>query len=235
MSLETFEGFNIYHYKEVVSTNTEALDLISKGISDEIVVIADKQTGGKGRAGKTWLSPEGNLYASLIINQVQRLTEFTFISALAVGNTLLSLISNINLQYKWPNDVLIDSQKISGILLERQFNSSFLVIGIGINIVYAPLPNSTCISNYGISISNMDLLKRLIINFNRLRQMWLSGGFCVIKELWLQRAFKLNEQVSIKFSDKLYKGVFTDINECGKLVLQKKNKSLVCFNAGSIL
>ncbi len=88
------EGFRIYHYKEVPSTNKEALGLIEKGISNETIIIADKQAEGRGRTGKSWISPEGNLYASLIINQetdVSKLTELTFVTALAVGNTLLSL------------------------------------------------------------------------------------------------------------------------------------------------
>lgn len=157
---ETFEGFHIHHYKEVPSTNKEALGLIEKGISNETVIIADKQTEGRGRTGKSWISPEGNLYASLIINQetdVSKLTELTFVTALAVGNTLLSLnflnnqthcgvipvrdtgihtfssgsqcqstgmtrdqfINDLNLQHKWPNDILIDGKKISGILVEK--------------------------------------------------------------------------------------------------------------------
>ncbi|MBD0391112.1 biotin--[acetyl-CoA-carboxylase] ligase [Wolbachia endosymbiont of Pentalonia nigronervosa] len=286
MTFKTFAGFHIHHYKEVVSTNIEALDLIDKKIANETAIIANKQTGGKGRTGKVWISPEGNLYVSLIINQVtdiNKLTEFTFIAALAVGSTLLSLDllqnrfmmrnvlgetqastaeyldvfeehrqvlttklpseigfargllkSDLHLQYKWPNDVLIDNKKISGILLEKKFNSNWLVIGIGINITYAPLPGTTCISDYGNSISNIDLLKELIINFNRLRKQWLLCGFYDIQKMWLKRAFKLNEQVRIRLADKLYTGTFTDIDEYGRLVLQQEDKNLIYFNVGEL-
>ncbi|WP_410530032.1 biotin--[acetyl-CoA-carboxylase] ligase [Wolbachia endosymbiont (group A) of Ennomos erosarius] len=376
------EGFHIYHYKEVSSTNKEALDLIDRGISNETVIIADKQTEGRGRTGKNWISPEGNFYASLVINlfndylnesqlsvsfqrvtlesrnqeewsstqlykrcgiptkddvipvprhwdpenlitnghirqlcnknwipvsrtgmtphttcklqcshsyvsstgentgmterglmnQVSKLTELTFVTALAVGNTLLSLnflnnqthcsvipvrdtgihtfssgsqcqstgmtrdpfINDLNLQYKWPNDVLVDSKKISGILLEKKSNLSWLVIGIGININHAPLPGTTCISNYGESVSNIDLLKELIINFNKLRKQWLFDGFYAIRKMWLTRAFKLNEQISVKLADKLYEGIFADIDKSGKLVLQQKDGSLIYFDAGEL-
>lgn len=237
MTFKTFEGFHIHHYKEVVSTNIEALDLIDKKISNETAIIANKQTGGKGRTGKVWISPEGNLYASLIINQVtdiNKLTEFTFIAALAVGNTLLSLKSDLHLQYKWPNDVLIDNKKISGILLEKKINSNWLVIGIGINITCAPLPETICISDYGNPMLNTNLLKELIINFNRLRKQWLLCGFYDIQKMWLRRAFKLNDQVSIRLADKLYTGTFTDIDEYGRLVLQQENKNLIYFNAGEL-
>lgn len=231
------EGFHIYHYKEVSSTNKEALDLIDKGISNETVIIADKQTEGRGRTGKSWISPEGNFYASLIINQetdVSKLTELTFVTALAVGNTLLSFMNDSNIQYKWPNDVLVDSKKISGILLEKRSNSNWLIIGIGINVNHAPLPGTTCISNYGESVSNMDLLKELIINFNKLRKQWLFDGFYAIREMWLKKAFKMNEQISVKLANKLYEGIFADINESGKLVLQQKDGSLIYFDAGEL-
>ncbi|WP_214241864.1 biotin--[acetyl-CoA-carboxylase] ligase [Wolbachia pipientis] len=364
---EIFEGFRINHYKEVSSTNKEALGLIEKGISNETIIIADKQTEGRGRTGKSWISPEGNLYASLIVNlfndylsenqfsvsfqsvtlesrkkeewsstqlykrcgiptkddvipvprhwdpenlitnghirqlcnknwipvsrtgmtsdgagitvgltsqvkDISKLTELTFVTALAVGNTLLSLnflnnqthcgvipvrdtgihtfssgsqcqstgmtrdpfINDLNLQYKWPNDVLIDGKKISGILLERKSNSNWLIIGIGININHAPLPGTTCISNYGESVSNIDLLKELIINFNKLRKQWLFDGFYAIREMWLKKAFKMNEQISVKLSDKLYEGIFADIDKSGKLVLQQKDGSLIYFDAGEL-
>ncbi|WP_434732594.1 biotin--[acetyl-CoA-carboxylase] ligase [Wolbachia endosymbiont of Zygogramma bicolorata] len=234
---ETFEGFHIHHYKEVSSTNEEALDLIDKGISNETVIIADKQTEGRGRTGKSWISPEGNLYASLIINQetdVSKLTELTFVTALAVGNTLLSFISDSNVQHKWPNDILIDGKKISGILLEKRSNSNWLIIGIGINVNHAPLPGTTCISNYGESVSNIDLLKELIINFNKLRKQWLFDGFYAIREMWLKKAFKMNKQISVKLADKLYEGIFADIDKSGKLVLQQKDGSLIYFDAGEL-
>ncbi|MFP3021197.1 MAG: biotin--[acetyl-CoA-carboxylase] ligase [Wolbachia sp.] len=284
---ETFEGFHIHHYKEVSSTNEEALDLIERGISNETVIIADRQIEGRGRTGKSWVSPEGNFYASLVINllhnnyldksllllssqrvtlesrnqeawipvsstgmtsdgtgitvgltsqvtDISKLTELTFVTALAVGNTLLSFVSDSNVQHKWPNDILIDCKKISGILLEKRSNSNWLIIGIGINVNHAPLPGTTCISNYGESVSNMDLLKELIINFNKLRKQWLFDGFYAIRKMWLTRAFKMNEQISVKLADKLYEGIFADINESGKLVLQQKDGSLIYFDAGEL-
>lgn len=271
----TLEGFRIHHYKEVSSTNKEALDLIEKGISNETIIITDKQTEGRGRTGKSWISPEGNFYASLIINQetdISKLTELTFVTALAVGNTLLSLnflnnqthcgvipvrytgihtfssesqcqstgmtrdpsINDLNLQYKWPNDILIDGKKISGILLEKRSNSNWIIIGIGINVNHAPLPKTTCISNYDESVSNIDLLKELIINFNKLRKQWLFNGFHAIREMWLKKAFKMNEQISVKLADKLYEGIFADIDKSGKLVLQQKDGSLIYFDAGEL-
>ncbi|QOD37876.1 biotin--[acetyl-CoA-carboxylase] ligase [Candidatus Wolbachia massiliensis] len=298
---KTFKGFHIHYYKEVSSTNEEALDLIRRGISNETVIISDKQTEGRGRTGKNWVSPEGNFYASLVVNlfndylsqlsvsfqrvtlesrkkepvsstgmtsegigmkekglvnniaDVSKLTELTFVTALAVGNTLLSFISNSNVQYKWPNDVFVDGKKISGILLERKSNSNWLVIGIGINISHAPMPGTTCISKLflspviqtgiqvqtpascaGMTLQNTDLLKELIINFNKLRKQWIFDGFYAIREMWLQRAFKMNKQISVKLADKLHEGIFIDIDKSGRLVLQQEDGGLIYFDAGEL-
>ena len=230
--IDQFEGFYIYHYREVSSTNTVALDLIDHGISNEAIVIADKQTNGRGRIGKRWISPIGNFYASLIISQAT--AEFVFIAALAIGNTLLSFIDNLSIQYKWPNDIMVDKKKISGILLEKKSNSQWLVIGVGINILSAPLLETASISEYGKSISSIDLLKEIVINFNILRNLWQSYGFYVIQEMWLKRALNLNERISIKLIDKIYYGIFVGIDEYGRLILQQKEKSLVYFNTGEL-
>ncbi len=297
MTPKTFEGFHIYHYEEVSSTNGKALDLIDRGISNETVIIADKQTEGRGRTGKNWISPEGNFYASFIINLLQitslgssithwdsrlavaahldvipahdakiqcwndreslsKLTELTFVTALAVGNTLLSFINDSNVQYKWPNDIFVDGKKISGILLEKKSNSNWLVIGIGINIDHAPLLEATCInkllsssvvpvtdtkiqmqvpmSHARMILQNIYILKELVTNFNNLRKQWILDGFCAIIEMWLKRAFKMNEQISVKFASKLHEGIFIDIDKGGRLVLQQKDGSLIYFDAGEL-
>ncbi len=119
-------------------------------------------------------------------------------------------------------------------MLEKKSNSNWLIIGIGINVNHAPLPGTTCISNYGESVSNIDLLKKLIINFNKLRKQWLFDGFYAIREMWLKKAFKMNEQISVKLADKLYEGIFADIDKSGKLVLQQKDGSLIYFDAGEL-
>ncbi|MCM1002108.1 biotin--[acetyl-CoA-carboxylase] ligase [Wolbachia pipientis] len=255
---EIFEGFHIHHHKEVSSTNREALDLIDKEISNEATIIADKQTDGRGRTGKSWVSPKGNFCASLIIDllhnrsgiiptlgsrvtywnnnreNLSKLTELTFVTAVAVGNTLSLFIGDSNIQYKWPNDILVDDKKISGILLEKKSNSNWLVIGIGINIDHTPLSEATCVSSYGKSVFNTDLLKELIINFNKLRKQWIFDGFYAIREMWLKRAFRMNEQISVKLAGKLHEGIFVDIDKSGRLVLQQKDESLIYSDAGEL-
>ncbi|WFW29455.1 MAG: biotin--[acetyl-CoA-carboxylase] ligase [Wolbachia endosymbiont of Menacanthus eurysternus] len=259
MIFKKFDGFHIHYYRKVSSTNKKALDLINEGIiSNETVIISDEQTNGRGRIKKKWISPKGNFYASFIIDLLNnrfniisvfssgiacwwntdeqilhKLTELVFVVAIAVGDTLSLFIKTSYISYKWPNDILVDGKKISGILIEKKSNSNWLVIGIGININCTPLLGSTCISNYGKSISNLNLLKELILNFNKLRKQWICEGFYIIREMWMKKAFKINQQVSIRLSDKKsYKGIFIGIDKYGKLMLRQKGKVLVC--SGSI-
>jgi BirA family biotin operon repressor/biotin-[acetyl-CoA-carboxylase] ligase len=192
------EGFHIHHYKEVSSTNREALDLIDKGISNETVIIADKQTEGRGHTGKSWVSPEGNFYGSLIVNlfndylsenqfsvsfqrvtlessnqeawipvlstgmtsdgagitvgltsqvkDISKLTELTFVTTLAVGNTLLSFMNDSNIQYKWPNDVLVDCGRNVQVSIRR---TSYLChlrsLYVTLHFVFAPLTRTSLV------------------------------------------------------------------------------------------
>ncbi|WP_333023759.1 biotin--[acetyl-CoA-carboxylase] ligase [Wolbachia endosymbiont of Pentidionis agamae] len=231
---EIFENFQIYHYKKISSTHLEALNLIDSGIFDETVILADEQTCGRGRIERKWISPLGNLYASFIINErtnPDRLTEFVYIISLAIGNTLLS--NDINVQYKWPNDVLVDGKKIAGILLSKPSNKDWLVVSIGVNIVCAPLPHTTCISDYSaIIISNVDLLKKIIIHFNELKKKLIL--FSDIREAWIKRAFKMNEKININFADKSYSGIFIGIDKYGKLMLEQENKNTIYFDSGEL-
>ncbi len=233
--MQTFLGFGIYHYKKIFSTNTEASDLIDTGaILSETIIIADEQLKGRGRNGKDWLSPQGNFYASLIINHKDKLGELGFIVAIAIGNALLSLATDLNIQYKWPNDVLVDDKKISGILLEKRSHSNWLVVGIGINVINAPLEEATCISRYCQPLSNMNLLKEIIINFSNLRSKWLIDGFYDIRSMWMERACKLNEQISVRLASQLLEGIFTGIDTSGRLILMKENKHLVYLDTGEV-
>ncbi|UWI83217.1 biotin--[acetyl-CoA-carboxylase] ligase [Wolbachia endosymbiont of Howardula sp.] len=236
------EDFHIYHYKEVLSTNESAFQMIENGLSSESIIIANKQVKGKGRIGKKWISLEKNFYGSLIIKQmtnIEKLTELTFVTALAVGETLKSFGHNFNIQYKWPNDILMDSKKISGILIEKKSYSNWIVIGIGINIHDSPISCvSTSLYEYmnkeDLKISNLILLNKLIINFIKIRKKWLDHGFNIIRNMWLMKALNIEQKISIQLSHKVYEGTFIDIDDKGQLILKIKDSSLMYFNAGEL-
>lgn len=227
-------GYCLYHYNELSSTNLEAVQMAKKGASDGTIILADMQSSGRGRHGKNWISPKGNLYTSIIIRDAIQLTHFTFITAVAVGDTLLALSANLDLKYKWPNDILVDNKKIAGILLETEANANWLVIGIGINILsspeYAISLNQVCNSN----ISSLTLLKELINNFDRIRQKWLSEGFLPIRKMWLERAHMVGSLINVKIGGHLYSGKFFDIDQEGKIVISTYDNNLISLESGEV-
>src|SRR5215469_6797382 len=135
-------GFRLFFYDSIASTNDEAKQLARDGAPAGTLVWALEQTAGRGRRGHAWVSPQGNLYASLILRPdcaAGRAAQLGFVAALAAGYTL-GVVSAMfqGLSYKWPNDVLVNGRKIAGILLESELGEGeipkFVILGIGINL-----------------------------------------------------------------------------------------------------
>ncbi len=127
----------IYHGC-VSSTQSVAKKLLSPGISVGTVVVADKQEQGRGRLGRTWLSPVGGLYASIIL-QADPLISLR--AGIAVAKGLRKL--GIEAKLRWPNDVMVEGKKIGGILVE--VSGDFAIVGVGVNLVPVPLESATCV------------------------------------------------------------------------------------------
>ena len=136
------DGWTLVALESVGSTNDEATRLADAGAAEGTVVWAREQSGGRGRRGRNWASPVGNLYSSTILRPAcpaQRAAELGFVAALAVGD-LVSADRSVRL--KWPNDVLVDDGKVAGILLESAIGQDgrveHVVAGIGVNVRFAP-------------------------------------------------------------------------------------------------
>src|SRR5436309_2331589 len=140
------EGFRLCRYEVVGSTNDEAKALARAGAADGTLVWAGEQSAGRGRRGRAWASPPGNLYLSLVLRPAappSRVAQLGFGAALGLGDALAALAgSALRPRYKWPNDLLADGRKLAGILLESETSASdrvdFVVVGIGVNILSAP-------------------------------------------------------------------------------------------------
>jgi len=128
---------NFYHFTETDSTNEEAIRFIAKGVSSGIVV-ADRQTAGRGRGGKEWYSPRGkNLYVSFFgTTTSQQALDSAKAAGLAAFDTIVSFVPPHRTLLKWPNDILVDRRKLCGILIQHltRGDSFFTVVGIGINV-----------------------------------------------------------------------------------------------------
>ena len=131
-------GVNIVYEECVDSTNTRAKKIGSENVMKEAVVVAKNQTAGRGRRGRNWISPEGNCYFSIMINpniQVENASTITLVAALALTQTIEN-VTGLKAQIKWPNDVVVDGKKVSGILTESSVGVDglkYVVVGVGVN------------------------------------------------------------------------------------------------------
>ncbi len=226
----THQDFVIHEFLELESTNKTALELAQLGkISDREIILAKQQSAGRGRQNRSWISPAGNLYFSLLLLpkiSVEKIPHLSFVGITALRLAVKNSVS------KWPNDLLIEEKKVAGILLESKIsggNCDFVALGIGVNLISNPsetiFPASN-LKNFGIEISPQEMLKNFLNEFEKLYQNWLNFGFAGIRQLWLQNAYRLNEEIKIKLDGEEIAGVFSGMDEEGNLILNREGKIL---------
>ena len=223
------EGFRLRHYATIGSTNDEAKALARTGAADGTLVWADEQSAGRGRRGRIWLSPPGNLYLSLVLRPecaAARAAQLGFVAALGLGDALAPLVGPA-LRYKWPNDLLVDGRKLAGILLESETSASdrvdFVVVGVGVNIVSAPenveFPATSLLAQGIAGVSPAVLLDGFVRHFAGWGRRWREEGFAPVRTAWLAAASGLGERVSVRLERSTLVGRFRDLDEDGALVL----------------
>lgn len=225
------EGFVLHHYDTIGSTNDEARRLARDGAPDGTLVWAEAQQTGRGRRGRSWQSPPGNLYLSLVLRpaaSVARAPQLGFVAALALGDALDGLAGpGLPLRFKWPNDVLAGHAKLAGILLESEMATGadldFVILGIGVNLVSAPRDieyPATSLANQGFpGITAVSLLegfvKHLVVWVGR----WRGEGFAPVRAAWLKRAGGIGEAIRVRLQRQTLEGLFLNLDEDGALVL----------------
>jgi BirA family transcriptional regulator, biotin operon repressor / biotin---[acetyl-CoA-carboxylase] ligase len=225
-------AYRLVRYDTVGSTNDEAKHLARAGAEEGTVVWSLEQTAGRGRRGRVWASPRGNLYASVIVRPdcpVSRAAQLGFVAALAVGDTLEATFGRLDgLSYKWPNDVLIRGRKIAGILLESELGEGsvpeFVVGGVGINLVSSPgdaeFP-TTSIAEQGLGhVSPAKALEGFAHHFHAWVERWRADGFAPVRAAWRARAMSLGEAIRVQLEAATLHGRFIDIDQEGALLLE---------------
>ena len=166
----------IKKFKKVKSTNDIAITLIKKNVSEPTLIIAERQTHGRGRIGKKWISKKGNLMISLFFRYEKKkinFKQFAILNAFLLKKIFSKTISN-KIKIKWPNDLIFNNQKFCGILQEViQFNNfDYLIVGIGLNTHVVPQNKSfksTSLKNIlNKKINNQKILKLIIIEYKKL-------------------------------------------------------------------
>lgn len=221
-------GFTVEHHATIGSTNDRALELARQG-QGQTWVVADRQEGGRGRSGRNWSSPTGNFYASLSLVDPCPMAvspQLSFVAGVAIFDAVQSLTGcGARLAIKWPNDLLLDGAKLSGLLLEGgSSGASFVMtVGIGLNLVTHPADTpyrATDLATAGYGIDRDDLLAALCISFRHGLELWNKGqGFAAIRAEWLQRAAFLNERITISSGHQPRHGIFETLDPHGRLVL----------------
>ncbi|MGE3622383.1 MAG: biotin--[acetyl-CoA-carboxylase] ligase, partial [Bdellovibrionales bacterium] len=215
MTGDTGGFWRIRELAVTASTNADAGKAAEKGEAEGLVVRALKQTAGKGRHGRSWESPEGNLYASLLLRpdcSPRHAVAFGFAASLAVRDVVSAAVPDVPVTLKWPNDVLADGRKIGGILLETATQKSgmvdWLVIGIGINIEQYPketLYPATSLGDLAGTLPSPDgLLNSLLARVRVWKENLENQGFAGIRETWLTYAHK--GQMSVKLPNETVAG-----------------------------
>jgi BirA family transcriptional regulator, biotin operon repressor / biotin---[acetyl-CoA-carboxylase] ligase len=211
-------------HEEIGSTNSEALKLAEAGAPEFTLVTARRQTAGRGRRGRAWTSPNGNLFASVVLRPQRPLatvSQLSFVAALAVGELLDGLGVRGRVGLKWPNDVLIDGAKVSGILLEA--GEGHVVAGIGVNLAHYPVGTAYPTTSVAVAGGQIDVeraLGHLAASLIGWYRRWLDDGFEPVRAAWLARAHGLGHEVRITRHDGgTDSGVFSAVDESGALVL----------------
>jgi BirA family transcriptional regulator, biotin operon repressor / biotin---[acetyl-CoA-carboxylase] ligase len=232
------KGYELRRYAEIDSTNEEARRLAEKGEHGPLWLTALRQTAGRGRRGRPWETKSGNLAATLLIGPPRPQSEWpqlSFVAAIAAADAAASLAPQARLRLKWPNDVLADGKKLSGILLENAHGA--LAIGIGINLDHHPPDTefpATSLPALGAKAPAPDLaLGLLAAEFAKWYEVWL-GGFAPIREAWLARAEGLGTRIRARLVREERWGMFEGIDETGALLLNEGHGRVSVLPAADI-
>ncbi len=232
-------------YDELDSTNAEAKRRASTGEFGPCWIAARKQINGKGRLGRPWQAPEGNLSATALFpfdGSFDQISKLSFLAGLAIYDAaLLEGVPASKLQLKWPNDVRCERHKFSGVLIETGQVSkdlSWVALGVGVNILRAPDIDqpTVCLKDLSANaIVNADnFLDRLKVTFgNRLHSL-IKFGFEPIRQDWLANAEGYNHSISVKDSQSTMTGIMRGINETGALMLEMGDGTIKLVTTGDV-
>lgn len=226
-------GKRIHIYHQVSSTNHVAREMAMAGAPEGTVVMSRFQSGGRGRMQRQWVCPPGQgLLLSMVLRpqiRVESIPWLTLLGAVVTAEAIFQT-TGCSAGIKWPNDILIDGQKVCGILAEGSFSSrrvDFVIIGFGINVNLNPaqLPPDckyTSTSLYletGRRVSRMELLKQFMVSWDEHYQNFTRSGSAYVRSRWIDNNVTLGRQVTIKKEQHVIQGVAADISDKGALII----------------
>ncbi len=218
---------------ETGSTNDDLAALAQDGAAEGIWLRAERQTGGKGRQGRAWQSPPGNLYASTLVRLQPGdppAPTLALVAAVALQEVVAVYAPTVRI--KWPNDLLADGAKLSGILLERQGDA--VIVGFGVNLAYHPegidRPATSVAALAGAAPEPAAFLEILAEAFARWRARWRTAGIDAVRRQWLAAAHPPGTPLSTSEGE----GLFDGLDEEGALRLRLADGTLRVIHAGDV-
>lgn len=241
-------GRNLLAADEMESTNLTAAELASKGCAEGMVVVADHQTGGRGRNGRTWFSPAGrNLYFTMVLRpdcQPGLVPQLAIVAAMSMRRGLKCLCPDIPVSLKWPNDIWVKGLKLCGILCSMScmgMKTEYAVVGIGVNVNLRKedLPggiqgSATSLGILSGSLWNRSQVLATILNaFEEDYDTWLAhGSLAPFMEGWNEASLLNGRQVSVGQGNVVYSGIVKGITEDGRLILVRGDGGTDLISAG---
>ncbi len=252
-------GFRLEAFETIGSTNAVALERARAGDPGALWLVSKRQESGRGRRGRAWATPQGNLAATLLrveTGDLRHAATLGFVAGLALGEALDAVAPAARVsvgmdggqgpgvrrfELKWPNDVIVANAKLSGILLESTLlpNDRFAIaVGIGVNVVAFPndLPYpATSLAALGSDADAEALFLALSDAWTRFEGIWARGrGLAAIRELWLARAAGLGAEVAVSVNGAVVRGVFETIDEDCRFVIRDANGGTINIAAGDV-
>ena len=238
----SFVGKQIYYYDAVTSTMEIAKKLAREGAAEGATIIANKQTAGRGRLDRTWLSPDENIAMSIVLRpSLKDLPKLIMVASVAVLRAIKE-VTGIKPQIKWPNDVMIKGKKVCGILIENEVKGervSFSVVGIGINVNLNPsdIPEistmATSLSQeLGREVPRAELTCAVL---SKLEELYLQAqsSTSVYRE-WQESMETLGKLVRVQFGTSIEQGKAEAVTEAGNLILRHSDGHISEILAGDV-
>ena len=232
----------LIYLTSTTSTQDIARREAEAGAAHGTAVIAEEQTAGRGRLGRSWVSPTGkNIYVTLLLRpELARLRVLGMAAPLAVVRAVES-VTGLAPTLKWPNDVLLSGRKLAGVLIDSELSGSavkYALLGIGVNVNF-DIPEGSEIATIatslkreaGSEVSREDVFAALL---NEFEQLYLHAPPEVIRDAWRQRLETLGREVTVTFRGTVHEGVAEDIGADGSLLLRRADGSQLVVEAGEV-
>lgn len=239
-------GKEVRVFPEIASTNTAAMQMAAEGAPEGTVVLAEVQTGGKGRLGRKWISPQGNLYLSVILRPrvaTHKAPLITLIGAVAAA-TAIRKFCGLPAGIKWPNDVLIAGKKVSGLLTEMSAEPDrikHIVLGIGldVNMELNLLPPdvravaTTLAAEAQRPVDRTAFLRRLLQELDQWYAVFLGNPGDVLKE-WETLNLTVGHRVAVSGAGETFEGIAEGIDSEGRLIVRSEDGTKRTVAAGDV-